>query len=251
VPFEIIGMPAELAIYFGISFSSQYSLTLSADRLQPQIITLEYSSSGTRTETFSKSSGVGAEISLTSAQVEVQGSMTVSVGISVSGIPTPLKKDFASVPIGKWVTRRAQNINMAILKTPITIEASVDKTRVVLGESVTVNGQVSPQASGIPVRVVVGGVNVGATETQADGSFSFDWQPTQTGKTNLLVRSPETKYTILASSSTISVTVDEEPTETSSLGGTELLLIAVIIAALVFITLFTLFLRMRSRKLRF
>jgi hypothetical protein len=211
VPFEIVGIPMELSIYFRFSLSSQYSLTLSTYGLQPQTTTLEYSSSTTKTIEFSKPSGVGADIRLTNARIEVEGSITVSAGLSVSGIPTPLQKDFMSVPLGDWVTSHSQDINMATLKTPITVEASVNTTVVTLGKYVTVSGQVSPQAKDITLQIIVEGTTVGTTETQEDGSFSFEWQPTYAGTIGLFVKSPETKYTTSASSPTINFIVNRPP----------------------------------------
>ena len=211
VPFEIVGIPVELSIYFRFSLSSQYSVILSTYGLQPQTTTLEYSSSMKKTDTFSKPSGVGAEIRLTSAQIEVDGSITVSAGLSVSGIPTPLKKDFMSVPVSEWMTHHPQDISMATLKTPILVEASVNTTMVTLGEYVTVSGQVIPQARDITVQIVAGGTTVGTTETQEDGSFSFDWQPTYAGTIAMFIRSPETKYTTSASSTTIDLIVNRPP----------------------------------------
>ena len=211
VPLEIVGIPIELSIYFRFSLSSQYSLTLSTYGLQPETMTLEYSSSMIKTVGFSKPSGVGAEIRLTNARIEVEGSITVSAGLSVTGLPTPLKKDFLSVPIGEWLTPRPQDINMATLKTPITVEASVNTTVVTLGEYVTVSGRVIPQAKGITIQIVVAGTTVGATETQEDGSFSFNWQPTYAGTIAIFVKSPETKYTTSASSPTIDLIVNRPP----------------------------------------
>lgn len=236
IPLEIFGIPAELNIYFRFSLYSQYSLTLSTYGLQPQTMTLEYPSSITKNVKFSKTSGVGAEVLLTSAQVKVEGSITVSAGLSVSGIPTPLKKDFMSIPIGEWVTHRPQDIGMATLKTPITIEASVSTTVVTLGEYVTVSGRVMPQARDIIIQVVAAGTTVGTTETGEDGSFSFNWQPTYVGTVDMFVKSPETKYTTSASSPITNLVVKKSPKTPTVIDDTELLILSIVAIALAAVT---------------
>ena len=204
-------VPAELSIYFGFSLSSLYSLTLSTYGLQPKTLTLEYSSATTNTATFNKPSGVGAEIFLTDAQVMVEGCITVSAGLSVFGWPTPLTINFANVPIVEWVTRHSQDITIATLKTPIEIDASADKTLVTLGDYLSVSGRVTPKASDIAVQIVAAGTTVGATKTQVDGSFSFNWQPTYAGTISLSVEAPETKYTTSAYSTTFDLLVNQPP----------------------------------------
>jgi len=211
VPFEIVGIPVELNIYFRFSLSSQYSLTLSTYGLQPQTVTLEYSSNMEKTVEFDKPSGAGAEIFLTSAEVETEGSIIVSAGLSLIGFPTPLKIDFATVPIVGWITQRSKNINMATLKTSIEIEASVSKTLVTLGEYVSVSGRVIPEASDIPIQIMAANAIVGTDETQEDGSFSFDWQPTYAGTVTIQIQSAETKYTTSASSSAFEIRVNQPP----------------------------------------
>jgi len=211
IPLEEFGIPAELVIYFSFSLTSQYSLTLGTYGLQPQISTLEYSSGTTKTVSLNKPSGVGAEVFLTDAQVKVEGSVTVSAGLSVFTLPIPLKIDFASVPIGEWVTQRSQDVTMATLKTPIEIEASADKTLVTLGDYLSVSGRVTPEANDIAIQIVAAGTTVGATKTQEDGSFSFNWQPTYAGTISIFVQAPETKYTTSASSTTIDIQVNQPP----------------------------------------
>jgi len=174
-------------------------------------LTLEYSSTMEKTVEFDKPSGAGAEISLTNAEVETEGSIIVSAGLSLIGIPTPLKIDFASVPIVGWGTERSKNINMATLKTPIEIEASVNKTSVTLGESISISGRVIPEASDIPIQIMAGNTIIRTDKTQGDGSFSFDWQPNESGTFTMQIHSTETKYTTSASSPPIEIRVNQPP----------------------------------------
>ena len=218
LPFEIVGIPLELSIFFRFSLSSVYSLVLNTYGLQPQTMTLEYSSSMTKNVGFSKPSGVGADITLSNTQVKVEGSITVSAGLSVVGLPTPLKIDFVSVPTSEWVMYSPQDIGMATLKTPITIEASANTTMVTLGDYVAVSGRVIPQASGITIQVIVADAIVGTTETGEDGSYSFNWQPTYTGTISVFTKSPETKYTTSASSPAFDLIVKEPPEAPIAIG---------------------------------
>lgn len=211
IPLEEFFIPAELSIYFRLSLSSDYLITLSTYGLQPEILTLEYSSSMEKTVEFDKPSGAGAEISLTSVEVETEGSIIVSAGLSLLGFPTPLKIDFASVPIVGWSTERSKNINMATLKTPIEIEASVSETLVTLGESISVSGRVIPAASDIPIQIMAGNTIIGTDKTQGDGSFSFDWQPNESGTFTIQIHSTETKYTTSASSPPFEIRVNQPP----------------------------------------
>jgi len=174
-------------------------------------LTLEYSSTMEKTVEFDKPSGAGAEISLTNAEVETEGSIIVSAGLSLLRFPTPLKIDFASVPIVGWSTERSKNINVATLKTPIEIEASVSKTLVTLGESISISGQVIPEASDIPIQIMVGNTIIGTDKTQGDGSFSLDWQPTDSGTFTIQTKSTGTKYTTAASSPALEIRVNQPP----------------------------------------
>ena len=246
IAFEIVGIPVELSIYFRFSLVSRYSLTLSTYGLQPQTMTLEYSSSMTKNVGFSKPSGVGADIILSSARVKVEGSIIVSAGLSVVGMPTPLKKDFTSVPIGEWVTQSPQEIAMATLKTPITIEASVNTSIITLGEYVTVSGRVTPEASDITIQIFAAGTVVGTAETGQDGSYSFNWQPTYVGTITMFVKSPETKYTTSASSATINFTCKAPPKTPIAVGDTELLVIGIAVALAAVTSLFV----VRKRRAR-
>jgi len=209
IPFEIVGIPVELSIYFHFSLSTTYSLSFDTYGLQPQTTKSDFPADMTKYIDFSKSSGVGADITLSSAQVEAEGGLVVSAGLSLAGIPTPLNIDFASVPIVGWITHHNQGITMATLRTPITLEVSVNPTSVTLGEQVEVSGQVTPAAGGLTIQIIASNTTIGTAVTAGDGSYMFNWKPTHIGTITLFSKCAATKYTTSATSSTISIPVKE------------------------------------------
>lgn len=211
IPFEVIGIPVELSLHFRFSLTTQYSIAFSTYGLEPRTTTSEFTSSASKTVSFSKPSSVGAEVRLVNSAVKAQGDITVSAGLSVTGIPTPFKIDFATVPIGEWVTSSFQDVNMALLKTPVEIDLSLSSMLVNLGESVTVSGWVTPPSKGVTVQVVIEGTVVGTTQTLGDGSFTFNWEPPYASTFSVLTKSPETKYTTVAISPSIQLVVNRPP----------------------------------------
>jgi len=211
IPFELGGIPVELSIFFRLSITNNFIVTLSMYGLQQSIATLDFTSSGANAISFSKQSGVGAEVRLTDAAVMARGGITVSAGLSVVGLPTPLKIDFATVPIVDWTTHSAQNIEVAVLKTPITLEVSSSPEVVNIGETVTVSGRLIPPAAGIPLHLIVDGISVTTAESQMDGLFTLDWKPPYSGTFSIFVKASDTKYTTSATSSTIQLIVNRPP----------------------------------------
>ena len=211
ITFEIVGVPAELSIIFTFSLTTEYLITLNTYGLNPATKTLSFTTAGVKKVSFSKPSGLGAEVRLTGTAVETQGSLTVSAGLSLAGFPTPLKIDFATVPIAEWVTSTTQNVDMALLKTPISLDVSLDSTLINLGESITISGRVTPPVREVSVQVVVDDIIIGTTKTKEDGTFIFTWEPPHAGTFSVLVKSPETKYTTSATSSAIQLLVNSPP----------------------------------------
>ena len=211
IPLEVFGVPAELSIYFQFSFSTYYSIILDTYGLDPQTKTLEFSADASKTVSFSKSSGVGAEIRMKSVFVKTEGELTVSAGLSLSGFPTPFKIDFATIPIVDWVTGSILNIDMALLKTPVSISFSLSSTLVNLGDPITISGRITPASGSIPVQLVIEGAVIDATETCEDGSFSFIWKPSHSGAFSIFVKSLETQYTTSSTSSSLQLLVNKPP----------------------------------------
>lgn len=237
IPFELSGIPIELSIFFRLSITNNFIVTLSMYGLQQSIATLNFTSSGANAISFSKQSGIGAEVRLTDAAVMARGGITVSAGLSVVGLPTPLKIDFATVPIVDWTTHSAQNIEVAVLKTPIAIDVSLSPEVVNIGETVTVSGRLTPPAAGIPLHLIVEGTPVATAESQMDGLFTLEWKPPNPGTFSIFVKALETRYTTSATSSTIQFTVNR-PQETHftwrMLLGTVVAVVIIAIAVLLF-----------------
>ena len=216
IPLEEFGVPAEIAIYFRLSLNTDYSIGMSTIGLNPSYNSLTYTSTTSKSIFFSKPSGVGAEITLSSASVRAYGSITVSLGLTVLGLPIPFSIDFATVPISDWTISSGQSESMLFLKTPIEIDFSLSSSRVNTGEYVTATGDITPAASGFFIELLINGVTGASTNTQNDGSFSLIWMANNPGTFSLSVRAPESQYTTLTTSSSKQVTVNKPPTASFS-----------------------------------
>lgn len=213
IPLELIGIPAELTVTFQLSTSTDYLMSLSTYGLDPKTESLRYESSTSMTSRFSKSSGLGSEIYLKSAGVEVKGNIIVSLRLSVTGVPLPFKKEIGSIPIGEWEEIIPQDVKMILLKTPIEITASLSSETVELGESVELRGSVEPPSRGMVVKVIMDGTVIDTAETLGDGSFKFVFSPIDSGSFSVIVRSTETKYSTVGESQPIQLEVNKPPLE--------------------------------------
>ena len=211
VPLEEIGIPAELSVMFRLSITSDYSVNLNTFDLSPQTSNLNFEASATKSVIFTKPSGVGAEITITSTAAKLQGDIVMSAGLSITYIPTPLEMDFATVPIAEFSATNTQTYTVATLKTPISINLDTPPNVVNLGNLAQITGRVEPAAEGITLYLVIGGIDTLTAQTQSDGTFAFNWNPSSAGTFSLAARAPESKYVISATSSTIQIIVNSPP----------------------------------------
>lgn len=210
-PLEEFGIPAELSVYFRLNLDTSLVTGLSATGLNPSEINENFQSAGTKSITYSKPSGVGANIDLTSTSLTATGSVIVSLGLTVFKFPTPFTVDFTSVPITDWTLLNYQQLNLAALKTPINIDFSLSRSIVNLGDAVTVNGYLTPSAQNIPLQLLVDGISTSSTQTRSDSSFSFSWQPKSPGTFSISVKALESTYTTFKTSSSKQLTVNKPP----------------------------------------
>jgi hypothetical protein len=211
IPFEIAGFPVELSITYRFSFVTRYFIMFTTYGLDPSERNLEFAIATSTTIDFKKISGVGAEVQLTDAAVKIQGEVTISAGLSIAGIPTPFKKDFATVPITDWVVHSTQNISIALLKTPIRVDIQPSSILVNLGEPVTISGQVSPPVNDVQIQIIVENAIVGTAKTDEGGVFTFTWSPSYNGVFSIILKPLETKYIIPGEAATLKLIVNKPP----------------------------------------
>lgn len=211
IPLEEFGVPAELSILFSFSFSTRYFISLSTYGLEPQSTIIEFIESGSKTLDFNKLSGVGSDLGITSSTVEAQGSITVSAGLSVFGVPTPLKINFATVPISDWSISSLQDFSLATLKTPVEATFSLSSSLINFGESVKIRGELSPAAEGVHVQLLIDETVIETTQSKNDGSFKFTWNPSFPSTFSVSVKSLESKYTTASTSQTFQLKVNKPP----------------------------------------
>lgn len=211
IPLEEFFIPAELSVHFRVNLDTSLITSLTATGLNPAIINENFQISGTKNIAYSKPSGVGANLELTSTSLRATGSIIASLGLSVINIPTPFSIDFASVPITDWIVSDYQRLNIATLKTPINIDFSPSRSIVNLGDLVTFDGYVTPSAQNILLQLLVDGISISSTQTRGDGTFSLSFQPTNPGTFSVSVKSLESTYTTSTTSTSKSLIVNKPP----------------------------------------
>jgi len=210
-PLEEFGIPAELSVYFRLNLDTSLTTSLTVTGLNPYIVNENFQSSGTKSITFSKSSGVGANIDLKSTSISAEGSIIVSLGLSIVGFPTPFTVDFASVSIADWILSDYQQVNLASLKTPVTIDFSTSQSVVNLGDIIAINGYITPPAQNIPLQLLVDGFGISSTQTRGDGYYSLSFQPNSPGTYTISVKALESTYTTSSTSTSRTITVNKPP----------------------------------------
>lgn len=105
----------------------------------------------------------------------------------------------------------SQDISLAVLKTPIEINFALSSSLVNLGESVIVNGDLTPPAERISVQLLIDGTVIDTTNSQEDGSFRFTWKPPLASTFSVAVKSLESKYTTASTSQSVQLIVNKPP----------------------------------------
>jgi hypothetical protein len=181
-------------------------LVVRAERLTPStyhgIITKDVLS---LRSSFMKGDGVGARVILDKAGLNIDGRLFVSLTI----IELPLVKyEFPPLPLYALSSESSVNRELLKLRTPLSLSLSTMKELVVLGDSLSISGRVSPPAGGIKIDLVarkLGGYWFTATSTLTapDGSFAMSWSPTEAGEYEMRAYHAGGEYTTEAWSDTV------------------------------------------------
>jgi len=219
LPLESVGIPAELGIILNLKYSVHPSIELYMQGLSPKRYKLLLTTLGSETITVTKTNQLGAVVTIKRWSLNSYSTVKPSIGVTVSGVPTPLKYDLQSVTFPIAQQSQVVNKELVVLKTPINIKLN-DIGVAHVGDRILITGKVTPAGSGIRIKIMVkheAGVwkTLNIVSTDYAGSFSTVWIPSEPGRYMIKAIHEGSRFTVESESNIITASILEvkKPTQ--------------------------------------
>lgn len=211
IPFELIGVPAELSLQAQLYLDSDFLINLVTYGVDPSQKSFIYSSSTSKEERFIKNTGVGAAFTISRTGISLEGSILISAGITIASLPTPLSYSFSSVPISWGNLFFQQSYELCKLSTPIELQISSNKDVINKGEPLIITGSSNPLLTTASLDLYCNNINQKSFTTNQNGVYSVEWSSSRSGIYSFYVIAQDSEYVQESISDSISIRVNEAP----------------------------------------
>jgi len=211
VPFEIIGIPAELSLQARFNMDTEYEIQLQSKEMSPDTKDYKFSSNSRITHSYEKNNNVGGEFSLIRTGILSGGYLTLSAGLTVSTLPTPFSIDFGEIPFSTGFEYYRHNLKLCSIQSPIDIELTNLPSVINQSEQLTVQGTTNPKIIGGSLSLLIGGSTVSSINTDNQGSFETQWSSNTPGTFSVSVKASDSEYISESFSDSTTVRVNEIP----------------------------------------